>query len=116
MFNATEANIAAVKTVLLAAQTKLSTSYFSLSDDVMINDSTSAEDATDYSHGYFGLGSRRGVPFGGVFDFNGHSATLHLSIAEADERNFSPTEPATGSSGTDNVLSIGFFNYIYGDG
>lgn len=116
VFNATEANIAAVKTVLLAAQTKLSTSYFSLSDDVMINDSTSAEDATDYSHGYFGLGSRRGVPFGGVFDFNGHSATLHLSIAEADERNFSPTEPATGSSGTDNVLSIGFFNYIYGDG
>lgn len=116
VFNATEANIAAVKTVLLAAQTKLSTSYFSLSDDVMINDSTSAEDPTDYSHGYFGLGSRRGVPFGGVFDFNGHSATLHLSIAEADERNFSPTEPATGSSGTDNVLSIGFFNYIYGDG
>ena len=116
VFNATEANIAAVKTVLLAAQTKLSTSYFSLSDDVMINDSTSAEDATDYSHGYFGLGSRRGVPFGGVFDFNGHSATLHLSIAEANANNFNPTEPATGSSGTDNVLSIGFFNYIYGDG
>lgn len=116
VFNATEANIAAVKTVLLAAQTKLSTSYFSLSDDVMINDSTSAEDATDYSHGYFGLGSRRGVPFSGVFDFNGHSATLHLSIAEAKNNNFNPTEPATGSSGTDNVLSIGFFNYIYGDG
>ncbi len=116
VFNATEANIAAVKTVLLAAQTKLSTSYFSLSDDVMINDSTSAEDATDYSHGYFGLGSRRGVPFGGVFDFNGHSATLHLSIAEANANNFNPTEPATEGGETDNVLSIGFFNYIYGDG
>lgn len=116
VFNATEANIAAVKTVLLAAQTKLSTSYFSLSDDVMINDSTSAEDATDYSHGYFGLGSRRGVPFSGVFDFNGHSATLHLSIAEANANNFNPTEPATEGGETDNVLSIGFFNYIYGDG
>ena len=116
VFNATEANIAAVKTVLLAAQTKLSTSYFSLSDDVMINDSTSAEDATDYSHGYFGLGSRRGVPFSGVFDFNGHSATLHLSIAEAKNNNFNPTEPATEGGETDNVLSIGFFNYIYGDG
>ena len=128
VFNATEANIAAVKTAIFGKlsdngeydgtgyQSKLSTSYFRLADDVMINDSTSAEDPTDYSHGYFGLGSRRGVPFGGVFDFNGHSATLHLSIAEADERNFSPTEPATGSSGTDNVLSIGFFNYIYGDG
>lgn len=116
VFNATEDNIAAVKTVLLAAQTKLSTSYFSLSDDVMINDSTSAEDATDYSHGYFGLGSRRGVPFSGVFDFNGHSATLHLSIAEAKNNNFNPTEPATEGGETDNVLSIGFFNYIYGDG
>lgn len=128
VFNATEDNIADVKTAIFGKlsdngeydgagyQSKLSTSYFRLADDVMINDSTSAEDPTDYSHGYFGLGSRRGVPFGGVFDFNGHSATLHLSIAEADERNFSPTEPATGSSGTDNVLSIGFFNYIYGDG
>ena len=128
VFNATEANIAAVKTAIFGNlsdngeydgagyQSKLSTSYFSLSDDVMINDSTSAEDATDYSHGYFGLGSRRGVPFSGVFDFNGHSATLHLSIAEANANNFNPTEPATGSSGTDNVLSIGFFNYIYGDG
>ena len=128
VFNATEANIADVKTAIFGKlsdngeydgtgyQSKLSTSYFSLSDDVMINDSTSAEDATDYSHGYFGLGSRRGVPFSGVFDFNGHSATLHLSIAEAKNNNFNPTEPATGSSGTDNVLSIGFFNYIYGDG
>lgn len=128
VFNATEDNIADVKTAIFGKlsdngeydgtgyQSKLSTSYFSLSDDVMINDSTSAEDATDYSHGYFGLGSRRGVPFSGVFDFNGHSATLHLSIAEANANNFNPTEPATGSSGTDNVLSIGFFNYIYGDG
>lgn len=128
VFNATEDNIADVKTAIFGKlsdngeydgtgyQSKLSTSYFSLSDDVMINDSTSAEDATDYSHGYFGLGSRRGVPFSGVFDFNGHSATLHLSIAEAKNNNFNPTEPATGSSGTDNVLSIGFFNYIYGDG
>lgn len=127
VFNATEANIAAVKTAIfgnlsngeydgIGYQSKLSTSYFSLSDDVMINDSTSAEDATDYSHGYFGLGSRRGVPFSGVFDFNGHSATLHLSIAEANANNFNPTEPATEGGETDNVLSIGFFNYIYGDG
>ena len=128
VFNATEANIAAVKTAIFGKlsdngeydgtgyQSKLSTSYFSLSDDVMINDSTSAEDATDYSHGYFGLGSRRGVPFSGVFDFNGHSATLHLSIAEANAKNFNPTEPATEGGETDNVLSIGFFNYIYGDG
>lgn len=128
VFNATEDNIAAVKTAIFGNlsdngeydgagyQTKLSTSYFSLSDDVMINDSTSAEDATDYSHGYFGLGSRRGVPFSGVFDFNGHSATLHLSIAEANAGNFNPTEPATEGGGKDNVLSIGFFNYIYGDG
>lgn len=128
VFNATEANIADVKTAIFGKlsdngeydgtgyQSKLSTSYFSLSDDVMINDSTSAEDATDYSHGYFGLGSRRGVPFSGVFDFNGHSATLHLSIAEANANNFNPTEPATEGGETDNVLSIGFFNYIYGDG
>ena len=128
VFNATEANIADVKTAIFGKlsdngeydgtgyQSKLSTSYFSLSDDVMINDSTSAEDPTDYSHGYFGLGSRRGVPFGGVFDFNGHSATLHLSIAEANANNFNPTEPATEGGETDNVLSIGFFNYIYGDG
>ena len=128
VFNATEDNIAAVKTAIFGNlsdngeydgagyQSKLSTSYFSLSDDVMINDSTSAEDATDYSHGYFGLGSRRGVPFSGVFDFNGHSATLHLSIAEANAGNFNPTEPATEGGGKDNVLSIGFFNYIYGDG
>ncbi len=127
VFNATEANIAAVKTAIFGNlsngkydgagyQSKLSTSYFRLADDVMINDSTSAEDATDYSHGYFGLGSRRGVPFGGVFDFNGHSATLHLSIAEANANNFNPTEPATEGGETDNVLSIGFFNYIYGDG
>lgn len=128
VFNATEDNIADVKTAIFGNlsdngeydgagyQSKLSTSYFSLSDDVMINDSTSAEDATDYSHGYFGLGSRRGVPFSGVFDFNGHSATLHLSIAEANANNFNPTEPATEGGETDNVLSIGFFNYIYGDG
>ncbi len=128
VFNATEDNIADVKTAIFGKlsdngeydgagyQSKLSTSYFSLSDDVMINDSTSAEDATDYSHGYFGLGSRRGVPFSGVFDFNGHSATLHLSIAEANANNFNPTEPATEGGETDNVLSIGFFNYIYGDG
>lgn len=128
VFNATEDNIADVKTAIFGKlsdngeydgagyQSKLSTSYFSLSDDVMINDSTSAEDATDYSHGYFGLGSRRGVPFSGVFDFNGHSATLHLSIAEANANNFNPTEPATEGGGKDNVLSIGFFNYIYGDG
>lgn len=127
VFNATEANIAAVKTAIFGNlsngkydgagyQSKLSTSYFRLADDVMINDSTSAEDPTDYSHGYFGLGSRRGVPFGGVFDFNGHSATLHLSIAEANANNFNPTEPATENGGKDNVLSIGFFNYIYGDG
>ena len=128
VFNATEDNIADVKTAIFGKlsdngeydgagyQSKLSTSYFSLSDDVMINDSTSAEDPTDYSHGYFGLGSRRGVPFSGVFDFNGHSATLHLSIAEANANNFNPTEPATEGGETDNVLSIGFFNYIYGDG
>ena len=128
VFNATEDNIADVKTAIFGKlsdngeydgtgyQSKLSTSYFSLSDDVMINDSTSAEDSTDYSHGYFGLGSRRGVPFSGVFDFNGHSATLHLSIAEANAGNFNPTEPATEGGGKDNVLSIGFFNYIYGDG
>lgn len=128
VFNATEDNIAAVKTAIFGKlsdngeydgtgyQSKLSTSYFRLADDVMINDSTSATEPTDYSHGYFGLGSRRGVPFGGVFDFNGHSATLHLSIAEANAKNFNPTEPATEGGETDNVLSIGFFNYIYGDG
>ncbi len=99
-----------VKTAVFAARQKLSTSYFRLANDVIIN--ASLTQSANYAEGYFGLGSRRGVPFAGVFDFNGYAATMNVSFAEAGGGNFNYTDDEM----THSVLSIGFFNYIYGDG
>lgn len=96
-----------------SARTALSTAYFVLADDVMLNSSN--DKSADYSSGYFGLGSRRGVPFQGVFDFNGHAVTLNLSLTETSKANFSTANYKSGQ-GNAQILSVGFFNYIYGDG
>ena len=104
----------AVSTTVSSARTALSTAYFVLADDVMLNSSN--DKPADYSSGYFGLGSRRGVPFQGVFDFNGHAVTLNLSLTETSKANFSTAKYKSGQSGNAQILSVGFFNYIYGDG
>lgn len=96
-----------------SARESLSTAYFVLADDVMLNSSN--DKPADYSSGYFGLGSRRGAPFQGVFDFNGHAVTLNLSLTETSKANFSTANYKSGQ-GNAQILSVGFFNYIYGDG
>lgn len=94
-----------------SARSSLSTAYYRLTDDIMVNESTDLSNAANFSHGYFGLGSRRGVPFQGVFDFNGYSATMNVQVVEATPSNFIQ------DGSTDNyILSLGFFNHIYGDG
>lgn len=103
-----------VQSAVSSARTALSTAYFVLADDVMLNSSN--DKPADYSSGYFGLGSRRGVPFQGVFDFNGHAVTLNLSLTETSKANFSTAKYKSGQSGNAQILSVGFFNYIYGDG
>lgn len=103
-----------VSDAVSSARTALSTAYFVLADDVMLNSSN--DKPADYSSGYFGLGSRRGVPFQGVFDFNGHAVTLNLSLTETSKANFSTAKYKSGQSGNAQILSVGFFNYIYGDG
>lgn len=102
-----------VQSAVSSARTALSTAYFVLADDVMLNSSN--DKPADYSSGYFGLGSRRGVPFQGVFDFNGHAVTLNLSLTETSKANFSTANYKSGQ-GNAQILSVGFFNYIYGDG
>lgn len=108
--------VAAVEQAVFDARAKLSTAYFRLADNVMVN--ASLTESTNYREGYFGLGSRRGAAFSGVFDFNGHTVTLNVSLAEADADNFSAVDhlSGVGVSSQHRVLSVGFFNYIYGNG
>ncbi|HIU00913.1 MAG TPA: hypothetical protein IAB64_02940, partial [Candidatus Coproplasma excrementavium] len=102
------------------AQSKLSKAYFRLTDDIMLNESNTT--TATYDSGYFGLGSRRsGVPFSGVFDFNGYTVTMNMVIAEATAANFSDAviindDGSISSSASEKILSIGFFNFIQGDG
>ena len=102
------------------AQTNLSKAYFRLTDDIMLNESNTT--AATYDSGYFGLGSRRsGVPFSGVFDFNGYTVTMNMVIAEATAANFSDAviindDGSISSFASEKILSIGFFNFIQGDG
>lgn len=107
------ADTGAVQEAVSSARDLLSTAYFGLADDVMLNSSN--DKPADYSSGYFGLGSRRGAPFQGVFDFNGHAVTLNLSLTETSKANFSTANYKSGQ-GNAQILSVGFFNYIYGDG
>ena len=100
-----------ISSAVNSARSSLSTAYYRLTDDVMVNESTDLSNAANFSHGYFGLGSRRGVAFQGVFDFNGYSATMNVQVVEATPSNFIQ------DGSTDNyILSLGFFNHIYGDG
>lgn len=100
-----------ISSAVNSARSSLSTAYYRLTDDIMVNESTELDNAANFSHGYFGLGSRRGVPFQGVFDFNGYSATMNVQVVEATPSNFIQ------DGSTDNyILSLGFFNHIYGDG
>lgn len=103
--------ISSVQTALSAAQTALSTAYFRLTGDVMLNEAQTG--ATTITTGYFGLGSRRGEAFRGVFDFDGYSVTLNMDIPSVIAENFTYS---TAGSATHNILSAGLFNYIYGDG
>ena len=102
------------------AQTNLSKAYFRLTDDIMLNESNTT--TATYDSGYFGLGSpRSGVPFSGVFDFNGYTVTMNMVIAEATAANFSDAviindDGSISSSASEKILSIGFFNFIQGDG
>ena len=102
------------------AQTNLSKAYFRLTDDIMLNESNTT--TATYDSGYFGLGSRRsGVPFSGVFDFNGYTVTMNMVIAEATAANFSDAviindDGSISSFASEKILSIGFFNFIQGDG
>lgn len=101
-----------ISSAVNSARSSLSTAYYRLTDDIMVNESTELDNAANFSHGYFGLGSRRGVPFQGVFDFNGYSATMNVQVVEATPSNFIPDKKQP----SNNILSLGFFNHIYGDG
>lgn len=103
--------IGSVQTALKNAQTALSTAYFRLTGDVMLNEAQTG--ATTITTGYFGLGSRRGEAFRGVLDFDGYSVTLNMDIPKVTAENFTSS---TAGSATHNILSAGLFNYIYGDG
>lgn len=107
--------ISNVQTALSAAQTALSTAYFRLTGDVMLNEAQTG--ATTITTGYFGLGSRRGEAFRGVFDFDGYSVTLNMDIPSVSTENFTAWKVGEGENApTHNILSAGLFNYIYGDG
>lgn len=107
--------ISSVQTALSAAQTALSTAYFRLTGDVMLNEAQTG--ATTITTGYFGLGSRRGEAFRGVFDFDGYSVTLNMDIPSVSTENFTAWKVGEGENApTHNILSAGLFNYIYGDG
>lgn len=100
-----------ISSAVNSARSSLSTAYYRLTDDIMVNESTELDNAANFAHGYYGLGSRRGLPFQGVFDFNGYSATMNVQVVEATPSNFIQ------DGSTDNyILSLGFFNHIYGDG
>ncbi|MFR1632939.1 MAG: hypothetical protein ACLSU0_07270, partial [Oscillospiraceae bacterium] len=100
-----------VQTALNNAKPALSTAYFRLTGDVMLNEAQTG--ATTITTGYFGLGSRRGEAFQGVLDFDGYSVTLNMDIPSVTSENFTSS---TAGSATHNILSAGLFNYIYGDG
>lgn len=106
-----ETIIGNVQTALKNAQIALSTAYFRLTGDVMLNEAQTG--ATTITTGYFGLGSRRGEAFQGVLDFDGYSVTLNMDIPSVIAENFTSS---TAGSATHNILSAGLFNYIYGDG
>lgn len=115
ILNSANATVGSVQTALSAAQTALSTAYFRLTGDVMLNEAQTG--ATTITTGYFGLGSRRGEAFRGVFDFDGYSVTLNMDIPEVTSENFTAWKVGEGENApTHNILSAGLFNYIYGDG
>ena len=104
----------AVSTAVSSARDSLSSAYFVLTDDIMLNAGTDESQEASFESGYFGIGSRRsGTPFAGVFDFNGHAVTMNMVISEASASNFSS---AYGSQSNQKILSVGFFNFIQGDG
>lgn len=111
ILNSANATAGNVQTALISAQTALSTAYFRLTGDVMLNEAQTG--ATTITTGYFGLGSRRGEAFQGVLDFDGYSVTLNMDIPKVTAENFTSS---TAGSATHNILSAGLFNYIYGDG
>ena len=113
--NSANATVGNVQTALNNAQTALSTAYFRLTGDVMLNEAQTG--ATTITTGYFGLGSRRGEAFRGVFDFDGYSVTLNMDIPSVSTENFTAWKVGEGENApTHNILSAGLFNYIYGDG
>lgn len=111
ILNRDNATVGNVQTALKNAQIALSTAYFRLTGDVMLNEAQTG--ATTITTGYFGLGSRRGEAFQGVLDFDGYSVTLNMDIPSVIAENFTYS---TAGSTTHNILSAGLFNYIYGDG
>lgn len=111
ILNSANATVGNVQTALISAKTALSTAYFRLTGDVMLNEAQTG--ATTITTGYFGLGSRRGEAFRGVLDFDGYSVTLNMDIPKVTAENFTSS---TAGSATHNILSAGLFNYIYGDG
>lgn len=115
ILNSANATVGNVQTALSAAQNTLSTAYFRLTGDVMLNEAQTG--ATTITTGYFGLGSRRGEAFRGVLDFDGYSVTLNMDIPEVTSENFTAWKVGEGENApTHNILSAGLFNYIYGDG
>lgn len=115
ILNSANATVGNVQTALKNAQTALSTAYFRLTGDVMLNEAQTG--ATTITTGYFGLGSRRGEAFRGVFDFDGYSVTLNMDIPSVSTENFTAWKVGEGENApTHNILSAGLFNYIYGDG
>ena len=112
-------NTSAVTDAVSSARDSLSSAYFVLTDDIMLNAGTDESQAASFESGYFGIGSRRsGTPFAGVFDFNGHAVTMNMVISEASANNFSSAY-GTQSNGTQSkqkILSVGFFNFIQGNG
>lgn len=106
-----QATISKVQSNLITAKAALSTAYFRLADDVMLNQTQSGE--TTITTGYFGLGSRRGSAFQGVFDFDGYAVTLNMDIPSVSTENFTEVQA---DNFEHNILSAGLFNYIYGNG
>lgn len=110
-----QATVDNVQTALNNAKPALSTAYFRLTGDVMLNEAQTG--ATTITTGYFGLGSRRGEAFRGVLDFDGYSVTLNMDIPKVTSDNFTEWKVGKGDNApTHNILSAGLFNYIYGDG
>ena len=111
----------AVTAAVSSARDSLSSAYFVLTDDIMLNAGTDERQEASFESGYFGIGSRRsGTPFAGVFDFNGHAVTMNMVISEASASNFSSAYGSQSDQNTtqskQKILSVGFFNFIQGDG